>query len=151
MHLQSVSFILGYDAARTFVEMRNSPAPILHLVHPRPVPWHTLVAPIAEEFGVPLVPYATWLAALEKCAGESSGERDVDAMRGNPALRLLDFFRNRIEERDGREPLGMPYLATDKARNVSETLAKMSEIGEAEARQWIKAWRASGYLPTSGN
>ncbi|KAI0719494.1 acetyl-CoA synthetase-like protein [Cerioporus squamosus] len=138
----SVSFILGYDAARAFAEMRNSPAPILHLVHPRPVAWHILVAAIAEELGVPLVPYASWLAALEKSAGEVSGERDVDAMRDNPALRLLDFFCNRAGAREGREPLGMPLLSTEKARSVSD---------EADARRWVAAWRASGFLPTPTN
>ncbi|KAI0719505.1 acetyl-CoA synthetase-like protein [Cerioporus squamosus] len=147
----SVSFILGYDAARAFAEMRNSPAPILHLVHPRPVAWHILVAAIAEELGVPLAPYASWLAALEKSAGEVSGEGDVDAMRDNPALRLLDFFRNRAEAREGREPLGMPLLSTEKARSVSETLAGMPELSEADARRWVAAWRASGFLPTPGN
>ncbi|RPD67101.1 acetyl-CoA synthetase-like protein [Lentinus tigrinus ALCF2SS1-7] len=146
----SVSFILGYEAARAFVEMRDSPAPILHLVHPRPVSWHALIAPIAAELEVPLVPYATWLTALDKSAGESSGEHDVDAMRDNPALRLLDFFRSRGEAREGREPLGMPHLATEKARSVSETLTNMSEVSETDAKRWIGAWRASGFLPTAG-
>ncbi|TFK82377.1 acetyl-CoA synthetase-like protein [Polyporus arcularius HHB13444] len=143
----SVSYIRGYDAARAFAEMRNSPAPILHLVHPRPVSWHTLIAAIAEELGVPLVPYASWLAALEKSAGELSGERDIDAMRDNPALRLLDFFRYRAEAREGREPLGIARLSTENAVAVSETLANMPEISEADARRWVAAWRASGFLP----
>lgn len=128
--------------------MRNSPTPILHLVNPRPASWHTLIAAIAEELGVPLVPYTEWLASLEKSAGELSGERDVGAMRDNSALRLLDFFRRRAEAREGREPLGMPRLSTEKARSVSETLANMSEISEADAKQWVAAWRASGFLPT---
>ena len=133
-----MSFIPGYQAARAFVEMRDSPAQILHLVHSRPVPWHKLIAPIAEELKVPLVPYADWLSALVK----NGSAEDVELMRENPALQLVDFFRSRG---DG-EMLGEARLSTDKARSVSEAFANMPELGEADARRWVAAWRASGFL-----
>ena len=92
--------------------MRNAPGPLshLHLVHPRPVPFRTLVAPIAAALAVPLVPYAAWLRALEASlapqAADADSEHEVDAMRANPALRLLDFFRAQTAEAEGRVPEG---------------------------------------------
>ncbi|KAI0750820.1 hypothetical protein C8Q80DRAFT_1268136 [Daedaleopsis nitida] len=146
-----VSFIPGYPAARAFAEMRDSPVQILHLVHSKPVAWHDLIAPIANELGVPLVPYDVWLAALEKDAPNKEGRRKIQAMRANPALQFMDCFRSRVETQEGREPLGLPYLSTERARSVSETLANMPELGEVDARQWITAWRASGFLMHTRN
>ena len=125
--------------------MRSSPEPILHLVHPRPIAWRMLIVPIAKELGVPLVPYSNWLAVLEKTA-----EQGPDAAQDNPALRLLDFFRASARG-DGKPPLGLWRLATDKALGASETLANMPALGEEDARRWVAAWRQSGFLGTLPN
>lgn len=133
----------GYPAARAFAEMRAAaPGSILHLVHPRATPWRTLLTPIADALGVPLVPYAQWLTALEH-AGAGGG---VEAMRANPALRLLDFFRARAVVRPGCEALGTAILATEGACAASATLREMPPLGETEARRWVEAWKASGFL-----
>ena len=84
---QKVSWVPSYEAAYAFIEMRHSVRPVLHLVHPQPTPWRTILLSLAEEIGVPLVPYKTWLAALELHA------EDEQAICTNPALRLLPFFR----------------------------------------------------------
>ena len=118
-----------------------------HLVHPRPTPWHSLLAPIAEALKVPLVSYADWLSALEREAGAAEDSTHlVDAMRANPALRLLDFFRSRKDTKEGREPLGTAILATKKSREASTTLATLPAIGEGDAMRWVEAWQASGFL-----
>ena len=79
----------GYPAARAFAEMRAAaPGSILHLVHPRATPWRTLLAPIANALGVPLVPYAQWLAALERARGPRAVRLEVRRERvAVPALR----------------------------------------------------------------
>lgn len=144
MHcIQEASFFLSYPAACAFVEMRSSSESILHLVHPRPVHWHDVINPIAEELRVPLVSYAAWLAALESSGQGSEG----DAVRENPALRLLDFFRSFAQSSE-KPPLGLWRLATKKAVDASETLAKMPQLEEADVRRWVAAWRASGFLGT---
>ena len=122
--------------------MRNSTARTLHLVHPRPIAWKAIIAPIAEDLDVPLVPYSQWLASLEKWAAEGSTD-EVDAMRANPALRLLDFFR----AQSGSD--GVARLSTAKAEQASEELAKMSELTREDAKRWVAAWRASGFLPAA--
>ena len=147
---QRISLIPGYPAARAFAEMRDSPVQTLHLAHPRPVAWHDLIAPIAKELGVPLVSYDAWLAALEQDAPNKEGERNM-AMRTNPALRLMGFFRARPRDLNGSEPLGFPSLSSVKAQSVSETLVNLPELGEADALQWVAAWRASGFLMHAKN
>ncbi|KAM5532280.1 hypothetical protein V8D89_014038 [Ganoderma adspersum] len=134
------SFFLSYPAARAFVEMRSSPESILHLVHPHPVSWHDLITPIARELGVPLVPYTTWLPALER-----SAEGSEDAARENPALRLLDFFRS-FAKGNEKPPLGLWQLATKQAVDASETLARMPQLEETDVKRWVAAWRTSGFL-----
>ena len=152
---QVVSFIPSYPAARAFVEMRNAPGPLsyLHLVHPRPVPFRTLIAPIAAALSVPLVPYATWLRALEASLADDS-DSEVDAMRANPALRLLDFFRAQTSETEGRvlegkEPMGVVRLATDVGERTSAELARMPPLDAKTSMAWVAAWRKSGFLPGS--
>ncbi|KAI1798469.1 acetyl-CoA synthetase-like protein [Ganoderma leucocontextum] len=144
------SFIPGYPAARAFAEMRNSSEPILHLVHPRAVRWSSIIAPIAAELGVPLVTYDEWLAALVRTAGAEGSDQAIEAMQKNPALRLLDFFRAGRQVKEGCEPLGLPHLSTEKAKGASATLATMTAIGETEAKAWVTAWRAVGFLDVAG-
>ena len=152
---QVVSFIPSYPAARAFVEMRNAPGPLsyLHLVHPRPVPFRTLIAPIAAALSVPLVPYATWLRALEASLADDS-DSEVDAMRANPALRLLDFFRAQTAEIEGRmpegkEPMGVVQLATNVGERTSAELARIPPLDAETSMAWVAAWRKSGFLPGS--
>ena len=138
--MQIPSFIPSYPASRAFTEMRDATSPVLHLVHPHPVSWRTLIAPIAKDLGVPLVSYPEWFKALEGCVEEGTME-EVDAMRGNPALRLLDFFR---APASGDRPAVLP--STEKAEKVSGTLRNLPPLGEGDSKRWMAAWRASGFL-----
>ncbi|RPD58224.1 acetyl-CoA synthetase-like protein [Lentinus tigrinus ALCF2SS1-7] len=134
----SVSFIPGYSAARAFTEMRKSPSgSVLHLVHPRPVPWRTVMAPIAKELGVPMVPFTNWIAAIQQLA---SGDGEEVAQR-YPAVFFLSFFK--------RKPVSLLQLDTRNARAQSGTLDVLDELGEGIARRWVAGWRASEFLPPS--
>ncbi|KAI1788607.1 acetyl-CoA synthetase-like protein [Ganoderma leucocontextum] len=141
-----VSFIPSYPSARAFVEMRNSPSLILHLSHPRPVPWHTLMVPIAEELRVPLVPFPDWLASLEKCDNETLDVRHIEWTRNNPALRLLGLFRSWTSTSDPG-PVSAIRLSTEKAEAASETLAGLPALDAEVARRWVAGWRRAGFLP----
>lgn len=139
-----IAFILSYPAARAFVEMRKSSSPFLHLVHPRPVKSKAIMEPIASELGVPLVPYPEWLSKLEECARDGSAD-EVDGMRANPALRLLDFFR---AQHDGGSSNPRPRSSTAKAEKASQELARMRELSEEDAKRWVATWHVSGFLST---
>ncbi|CCM06250.1 uncharacterized protein FIBRA_08499 [Fibroporia radiculosa] len=140
----TVSWIPAYDAAKALVQMRDSPHPVLHLAHPHPVTWNSLIAPIADTLGVPLVSYGEWLAALGNSftPGTSS---EVEMLRKNPALRLLTFFRG-CKVDGGKEPLGATRLATTKAVQVAPALL-VPETDVQTVQTWIAAWRKSGFLP----
>ena len=122
--------------------MRRSPEPFLHLVHPRPVNSKAIMEPIASELGVPLVSYPEWLSKLEECAREGSAD-EVDGMRANPALRLLDFFR---AHHDGGSSNPGPRLSTAEAERASQELELMRELSEEDAKRWVAAWHVSGFL-----
>ncbi|TFK79675.1 acetyl-CoA synthetase-like protein [Polyporus arcularius HHB13444] len=140
-----ISWFPAYEAAKAFAEMRHSPEPFLHLIHPRTARWHTVMAPIAELFDVPLVPYDQWVSALETSV-EAGSAAEVEMMRQNPALRILPFFKAAKEPVDGREAFGFVFLSTDKATKVSESLAQMPMLDAERAKLWVAAWKKSGFL-----
>ena len=145
-----MSWFPSYEAAKAFTEMRHSSEPFLHLVHPRPVPWHILLTPIAAQLRVPLVPYAEWFVALEKSASDAIASPDEAAlMTANPALQLIPFFRvqsKAASQDSGREPMGLMKLATEKSTRMSATLANLPGLDEERARQWVGAWQKAGFL-----
>lgn len=68
---------------------------IYHLVHPRPVPWRALFRPIAATLDIRPMPYHMWFRRLMKSKewfSNSTPEQEVEQMRVNPALKLMDFF-----------------------------------------------------------
>ncbi|OSD00551.1 acetyl-CoA synthetase-like protein [Trametes coccinea BRFM310] len=142
-----ITWVPGYEGAKAFAEMRHSPEPFLHLVHPKPVPWHTIIAPIAEELGASLVAYDEWLIALRKSIPGSGSADEVEQMKANPALRLTDFFRVcGLKMSLVREPMGTVYLSTVKSTQVSGALANLAALDTARVKQWLAAWKRSGFL-----
>ncbi|KAI0938637.1 putative NRPS-like protein biosynthetic cluster, variant 2 [Taiwanofungus camphoratus] len=139
----TVSWIPASEAAAALVEMRNSSSLILHLAHPRPVSWTSIIDPLAKDLGVPLVPYSAWVATLHKSPVDETAEGQQ--LGQNPALRLIHFFRNCKVDED-KEPLGITRLATDKAMKVAPSL-NIQELGVEHVKKWLSAWRSSGFLP----
>ncbi|OJT12273.1 Linear gramicidin synthase subunit D [Trametes pubescens] len=140
----NITWIPAYEGAKAFTEIRYSPEPFCHLVHPRPIPWHDIIAPIAEDLGVPLVPYAEWLATLQRSV-EEGGANEVELMKANPALRLLSFYKE-LKSLPEREPLGMVYLSTETSTRVSSTLAALPPLDAERAKGWLTAWKRTGFL-----
>ncbi|KAI9065203.1 acetyl-CoA synthetase-like protein [Trametes sanguinea] len=142
----NVTWVPGYEGAQAFTQMRHSAEPFLHLVHPTPVPWHAIIAPIAEELGVPLVTYDEWRFLLRKSMRDAgSADEEVELMKANPAVRLVDFFEG-TKMVPEREPMGTVYLSTEKATQVSAALANLPPLDAARAKAWLAAWKRSGFL-----
>ncbi|KAH9933970.1 acetyl-CoA synthetase-like protein [Epithele typhae] len=143
-----VAWFNAYEAAQALTEMRDSPHGMMHIVHPRPSPWRALLAPIAAELGVPLVPYTQWLDALEESLAGARGD-EVELMRVNPALRIMPFFRAQTKtmaESQEVEPMGLCPLSVVKSTAVSQALASMPMLDGERARAWVAAWRKAGFL-----
>jgi hypothetical protein len=150
---QTVAWITAPDAAAALLEMsRIAPAPdahTLHIVHPRGVPFNTLIASAASSLNVPLVPYSEWLSKLSgEHKTQSYSETNLEkAQATNPALRLFGFYQS---ARIGPEwePLGVARLETKRAVRVSNVLAEsVKPLDEENVRKWLGSWRASGFLP----
>ncbi|KAI8995250.1 acetyl-CoA synthetase-like protein [Trametes punicea] len=140
----NVLWIPAYEAAKAFTEMRYSPEPILHLVHPNPVPWHDVVSIIANQLHVPLVPLHEWISRLEESLGADSSA-DVKLLERNPALGLISFYKQVAPSPD-KEPMVGVYLDTQKSTAVSETLAHLPQLDRERVSSWLKAWKGMGFL-----
>lgn len=99
--------------------------------------------PLAEQLGVPLVPYTQWLEALRNSV--QSTDDEIEMQRKNPALRLLSFFGH-AKLSDEFEPVGIAKLSISKAVEVAPALDIPSLNGE-HVRKWVEAWISSGFLP----
>lgn len=112
----------------------------LHLAHPNPVPWDTVFTVFSTTLNVPLVPWADWLAKLEK---------DHNGPEINPAVQLLDFFRNTPSTYgEHKEAIDVPLLSLTEALNVSPSLADpdLPRISGASAKAWVNYWKTIGFL-----
>ncbi|CAL1709825.1 unnamed protein product [Somion occarium] len=141
-----VSWLPLHNAGEATAQMRHSPYPTLHLVNPKLNPWRTFLEPIANELGVPLVPYNTWLSKLEDSLKDPSLS-EVEHLKRNPALRLLEMFKHADLSED-IEPPGLIRLATVKSTEVAPSL-NHADMSRETAKGWVVAWRASGFLPAT--
>ncbi|THH14562.1 hypothetical protein EW146_g5781 [Bondarzewia mesenterica] len=146
-----VSWLGVHLAAAAAVDFRNAESSIVHLVHPRPVPWSTLFSALSSELKIPVIPYAEWLARLDKSAQELAGGMDADDLRHNPALKLLDWYHSAFVGGNGRnvDALGFPKLDMTRALKESPKLASpdLPMMGEADARLWVRYWKSIGFIP----
>lgn len=126
--------------------MRDSAEPVLHLVHPRPVSWTSIFQTVSQTLEVPLVPYSEWFAKLEKSL-EDKSVSEVDQMRRNPALRLLEFFRKGLTDDPRTEFPGIVKLEIDKALRVSPTFQGSPQLGASDVNLWLAFWKKTGFLP----
>ncbi|KZO93861.1 acetyl-CoA synthetase-like protein [Calocera viscosa TUFC12733] len=143
-----VSWIPIDMAAQSIIDVMhgsvNSPSgtsTYLHLVHPHPVSWDSVLAPIARQMDCRLVPFSEWLNALSEAAKD-----DTEVTR-NPAIKLLDFYRGigehdmKTEQDKTKEAMGMPELETKEAEARSETLRNVRCLGEEDALKWMGYWK----------
>ncbi|KAH8110852.1 acetyl-CoA synthetase-like protein [Phellopilus nigrolimitatus] len=152
-----VSWLTAHDAGGAIVDMLHARDFMLHLVHPRPVPWSTIIASFASELGLPRAPYAVWLAALEAAhaelysGSEPSAKVLAEAHATNPALRLRPFLHAAVThvarvKAENVEPLGITRLRCERAEAASATLRGAPEMGAANVKTWVENWRASGFI-----
>ncbi len=126
---QLVSWLPVHMAAQIIVDNIDVFSPVMHLVHPNPVPWVILARVISQELNVKLVPYTRWLEALENSAFDPTSL---------PAIRILPHYRRSAlaQGRKNREAFGMPHLVTSSDRREG-----IPPLGEDEVRNWLQYWR----------
>ncbi|KAG6909219.1 putative NRPS-like protein biosynthetic cluster [Tephrocybe rancida] len=129
----------------------------VNLVHPQPAEGidviNSIQAAISEVLGrrLKVVPFAEWLATLEKHAESATAE----TLAQIPAIKLLDFFRSISQGNDdiiasngrGREAGGLPAFSTQKMLQVSHnTMSELQSLGREDASLWVKYWQDIEFL-----
>ena len=128
--------------------MSNSDAPVLHLAHPRSVPWSTLMEPAAKIFGLPMVPYEKWLQLLEQSGQDLSSDKEVEVMRQNPALKILNFFLEVTKASASPEAMGVPQMSVVEAQQAAPSLRQLSPLSVGDVMRWVSYWKKIGFLRT---
>ncbi|KAF9468229.1 hypothetical protein BDZ94DRAFT_1294300 [Collybia nuda] len=146
-----VSWLPTHIAATAILEMSTQPNGVLHVVHPRPTLWNSLLRPIADVMAVPLVPYAEWYSRLSIVVDTNI----LSQFGENPAIKLLDFFRQGVSNHDSdisRSPTDcmglLPKVLMERGMLMSGMLRdpELQQLGEADAKRWVAYWRMVGYL-----
>lgn len=145
---QEISWISLDAAARAVVDMAEANAPYLHLVHPRPVKWSTIMEPMAKTLDLPIVSYDEWVTRLEKSGDGLTADEEVEVMRLNPALKVIDTFIQGRATTSSPEAMGLPQLAVTQAEKVSPSLAaeRLPQLTVQDALRWVAYWKSIGFL-----
>jgi hypothetical protein len=133
-------------------EMRNSSEPMLHLVHPNPVPWDAVFRRIASTLNVDLVPYSDWLARLESNRLEFEREAMTKLGGGGSTRRpnaftLLDMFYKPVVIRsDLRTEAFLPKVSTEIAQRVVPSFGSMRQLNDDDVDKWLTYWKSTGLI-----
>ncbi|KAF2012923.1 acetyl-CoA synthetase-like protein [Aaosphaeria arxii CBS 175.79] len=108
----------------------NRALQVYHLVNPKVKSWTDLLPAVQEHIGNPkAVSMQDWVSELERVNGD-----DHDAIAANPAVKILDFFK------DSRN---LKYIGADdvdiSTKNAKVTSPTLSQLGPVQA-SWMKRW-----------
>lgn len=139
----TIAWIPVDTAASAVIDMIGSPEPVLHLVHPYPVPWTVVSSTASKLLRVPIVSYSEWLSMLQDAAqslSSATGDAEGQKLMENPALKIFDFFEG------GLAQMSELVSSTDKAVEVSRSLREAKEVGKGDVERWVGYWRKIGFL-----
>ncbi|KAF7347156.1 Acetyl-CoA synthetase-like protein [Mycena venus] len=108
----------------------------INLVHPRPVPWNSLMSAMASTVQLPLVPFADWVQQLQ----DHSSRATIEDIENIPGLKLLDFFKGVLSGSGNVE------FATVKAQAMSESMKLLGPLNEDDAKKWMHYWREKKFI-----
>lgn len=116
-------------------------ASVYNLRNPQTTTWGQLLPAIIEtvktSLGPPhdleVVPPAVWLKRLENDATKDVG----DGALTNPAIKLLDFYRDYLWGTDAQK---MPPMSIEKARAHSLTMRECQAISAQWMQKWVLEW-----------
>lgn len=141
--MQKISWLPVDTAASALLDLaflNRDAGHFYHLVSPKPVNWNTFMSPLSETLRVPLVPYDSWLSALQERARMTSITASTTPVEKHiPAFSLLEFFAN-IDFGEGI-PLSM-----ENTLGASKSLATYEPLGRDDAIRCLQYWRRSGLL-----
>ncbi|KAJ7127865.1 hypothetical protein C8R44DRAFT_873640 [Mycena epipterygia] len=133
-----VSWIPVNFAASAIVDLMNTPESFecANIVHPRPVIWTTILEPLAEALGVPLVLYKEWLSKLQQVAATENA-------RETPAIALLDIFMSQgVTDESTVFIDGAHKFELEHVRAASPIFAQdgVPALSRADVLTWLRHW-----------
>jgi hypothetical protein len=125
-----------------FAKLRSSPFPFVHLVHPNSPTWTEVFRLISNALKVPLVPYNTWLEALEKSAQNSNTKVP------SSSLQLLDYYQSAKKplNSENDDAFGFPRLSTKLSETAVPALSHFERLGLDDVTSWLTYWKSAGVL-----
>ncbi|KZT25643.1 hypothetical protein NEOLEDRAFT_1178119 [Neolentinus lepideus HHB14362 ss-1] len=147
----SISWLPADMAAAAMLDMLDCTEPVLHLRHPKPIPWNSMAMPMAKLLDVTTAPFPEWLARLEH-EWKAQGIRKISP-RLDPAIRIINMYRSACPPEHPAsgitESNGMfPVLSIDKAVSASVTLQApdLPPLQEDDFERWFNYWRHVDFL-----
>lgn len=135
-----ISWVPLSDAALIMIDIvhsRGTQDEVLHLCHPRPVSWTSMMETFAKELNLRVVPFSEWVSLLEKRRSETKNEAQK-----LPALKLLSFFQQiaknekfKYGERQN-EALVSARMGTDNLCRISPRVTALASLSESDFRSW---------------
>lgn len=131
-------------------QSKSDGARVFNLRNPHPTTWESLLPAITEASKacmgreMEVVSPSAWLERLSDSERGSTGDGD-NAIRLNPAIKLLDFYRNglwRKTESHGSQ-IAVKPMAVDNASASSPTLRSVPPVNREWMRKWIDEWVGS--------
>ncbi|KIJ36598.1 hypothetical protein M422DRAFT_260946 [Sphaerobolus stellatus SS14] len=139
-----VSWLPVDIAAQAVVESRNATAPILHLVHPTPVPFETIACSLSKLLKLPLVTFSEWLVGLRAAGSQGLTKHVIEQA---PALKLLPFFEDlERSSHSGGEAFGMPKARCCNVIMESKAVRHAPSLCFDDVNHWVKGWKLTHFL-----
>lgn len=126
----------------------NSGAGVFNLRNPGVVAWAAILPAISAAAqgnlgrALEVVSPSTWLSRLEEsmtAVAESDNSTDLATeVASNPAIKLLDFYRNGLwsdGDGDSLQPMSIEHTLA-----ASATLRDMPPVGSEWVREWVNEW-----------
>ncbi|KAI9046454.1 hypothetical protein LZ554_009203 [Drepanopeziza brunnea f. sp. 'monogermtubi'] len=125
-----------------------------NLTNPHPKTWSSLL-PTIQSFYAPThplqpVPFTEWVQRLADSAAATTSDSDAKAVERNPAVKLLDFYRdasevqaegkNDAERKKNGNGNGIATMQTANAERESATMSRLGAVGPEWMRLWLEGW-----------
>lgn len=124
-------------------------ARVYNLRNPHTTTWEELLPSIIDTVRARLgcdsvlevVPPSVWLTRLEDMASKEDGGFGDDAATKNPAIKLIEFYRDYLWKSDGKATaLRTPPMEIEQACAQSPNLRRVESISPQSMQKWVGEW-----------
>ncbi|KAI0544499.1 male sterility protein-domain-containing protein [Xylaria curta] len=115
---------------------------VRNIRNPAVVSWEDVLPAIKEGIEdrgtIEVVSAGAWLHRLEKSVEATAG--DTGAIAANPAIKLIEFYKNSLWNSAGPISSKTAPMAIEKTLDASPTLRDLPPVSTAWMRKWVDEW-----------